>query len=156
MDHHKPELRSALLFTITIELLGMQDIGKTPSGARRIVQVKGGTFEGEELRGTILPGGGDWIVTRPDGVRLLDVRLALETDDKQLIYMTYRGMLHGPQWVMERLNKGEKVDPSEYYFRALPWFETASEKYEWLNRIVTVSMGRREPAGPIYDVFQIL
>jgi hypothetical protein len=156
MDHHKPELRSALLFTITIELLGMQDIGKTPSGARRIVQVKGGKFEGEELRGTILPGGGDWIVTRPDGVMLLDVRLALETDDKQLIYMTYRGMRHGPQWVMERLNKGEKVDPSEYYFRTLPWFETASEKYEWLNRILTVAIGRREPAGPVYDVFQIL
>ncbi len=155
MDH-KPELRSALLFTITIELLGMQDIGKTPSGQRRIVQVKGGKFEGEELRGTILPGGGDWIVTRPDNVMMLDVRLALETDDKQLIYMTYRGMRHGPQWVMDRLNKGEKVDPSEYYFRVVPWFETASEKYEWLNRIVTVAIGRREPAGPVYDVFQIL
>lgn len=155
MDH-KPELRSALLFTITIELLGAQDIGATPSGHRRIVQVKGGTFEGEELRGIILPGGGDWIVTRPDGVMLLDVRLALQTDDKQLIYMTYRGMRHGPQWVMERLNSGEKVDPSEYYFRTLPWFETASTKYEWLNRIVTVAIGRREAAGPVYDVFQIL
>jgi hypothetical protein len=155
MDH-KPELRSALLFTINIELLGAQDIGATPAGHRRIVQVKGGTFEGEELRGTILPGGGDWIVTRPDGVMLLDVRLALQTDDKQLIYMTYRGMRHGPQWVMDRLNKGEKVDPSEYYFRTLPWFETASEKYEWLNRIVTVAIGRREPHGPVYDVFQIL
>ena len=156
MDHHKPELRSALLFTITLELLGSQDIGKTPSGNRRIVQVKGGRFEGEELRGTVLPGGGDWIVTRPDGVMLLDVRLALETDDKQLIYMTYRGMRHGPQWVMDRLNKGEKVDPSEYYFRTVPWFETASEKYEWLNRIITVAIGRREPTGPVYDVFQIL
>ncbi len=155
MDH-KPELRSALLFTMTVELGGMQDIGAVPIGHRRIAEVKGGRFEGEELRGKILPGGGDWLVMRGDGVLLLDVRLALETDDKQLIYMTYRGMRHGPQWVMDRLNKGEKVDPSEYYFRSVPWFETASTKYEWLNRIITIGVGRREAVGPVYDVFQIL
>jgi hypothetical protein len=156
MDHHKPELRSALLFTLSIELGDVQQIGATPMGQRRIVQVKGGKFEGEELRGKILPGGGDWIVMRSDNVLMLDVRLALETDDHQFVYMTYRGMRHGPQWVIERLNKGEKVDPSEYYFRTVPWFETASEKYEWLNRIITVGVGRREAAGPVYDVFQIL
>jgi hypothetical protein len=155
MDH-KPELRSALLFTLTAEVGRIQDIGATPSGHRRIVEVAGGRFEGEELRGTILPGGGDWILVRGDGVLLLNVRLTLQTDDKQLIYMSYRGMRHGPQWVMDRLNKGEKVDPSEYYFRSAPWFETASEKYEWLNRIMTIGVGRREASGPVYDVFQIL
>ena len=70
--------------------------------------------------------------------------------------MTCPGMRHGPPWVMEKLNKGEKVDPTEYYFRTTPLFETASEKYGFLNRIVTVATGRREPRGPIYDVFQIL
>ena len=156
MLEHKPELRSALLFTLTLEIGPIHDLGPTPNGHRRIVEVRGGRFEGEEFHGTVLPGGGDWIVVRPDDVVQLDVRLTLRTDDGHLVYMTYRGMRHGPSWVMDKLNKGEKVDPSEYYFRTTPLFETSSEKYGFLNRIVTVATGRREPTGPVYDVFQIL
>ena len=48
------------------------------------------------------------------------------------------------------------VDPNQYYFRTTPWFETASDKYRFLNRIVCVGTGRRDPAGPVYEVFQIL
>ena len=44
---------------------------------------------------------------RPDGVLQLDVRLTLQTDDGQLIYMTYRGHRHGPADVMDRLGRGE-------------------------------------------------
>ena len=149
------ELRSTHLFTLTIDLGSIEDLGQTPMGARRIVTLSGGHFEGEELRGTVLPGGGDWLVTRPDGVTMLDVRLTLKTDDGHLIYMSYKGMRHGPEWVIERLNKGERVDPSEYYFRSTPYFETSSEKYGWLNRIVCVGVGDRTPKGPIYKVFQI-
>ena len=53
-------------------------------------------------------------------------------------------------------DKGERVEPSQYYFRTTPTFETASEKYRFLNRIVCVATGRREPTGPVYDVFHIL
>ena len=114
-------------------------------------------FEGEELKGTVLPSpGGDWLLMRRDGILMLNVRLTLETDDGHLIYMRYEGMRHGPAWVIEQLNKGEKVDPSQYYFRTTPWFETASEKYRFLNRIVCVATGRRDPTGPVYEVFHIL
>ncbi len=151
------ELRTAHLFTISLEVGETNDLGATPYGNRRIATVTGGRFEGEELRGTVLPSpGGDWLLLRKDGVLMLDVRITLRTHDGALIYMSYRGMRHGPQWVIERLNKGEKVDPSEYYFRSAPLFETASDKYSFLNRIMSVGVGRREPAGPIYDVFQVL
>jgi hypothetical protein len=156
MLEHKPELRSAHLFTLTLELGPIHNIGPTLNGHRRIVEVKSGRFEGEEFSGIVLPGGGDWITMRPDEVVQLDVRLTLKTNDGALVYMTYRGMRHGPPWVMEKVNKGEKVDPTQYYFRTTPLFETASEKYGFLNRIITVATGRREPSGPIYDVFQIL
>ena len=89
-------------------------------------------------------------------ILMLNVRLTLKTDDGHLIYMRYEGMRHGPQWVIEALNKGEKVDPNQYYFRTTPWFETASEKYRFLNRIVCVATGRRDPSGPVYEVFHIL
>jgi hypothetical protein len=151
------ELRTAHLFTIWLNVGEMNDLGATPYGNRRIATVTGGRFEGKELRGTVLPSpGGDWLLLRNDGVLMLDVRITLRTDDDALVYMSYRGMRHGPQWVLDRLNKGEKVDPSEYYFRTTPLFETSSEKYSFLNRIVCVATGRREATGPIYDVFQVL
>jgi hypothetical protein len=126
----EPTLNSAHLFTIKLAVGGIEDLGATPYGNRRIATVTGGTFEGDELKGTVLPSpGGDWICVRADGVWELDVRITLKTHDGHLIYMSYKGLRHGPQWVLDRLAKGEKVDPSEYYFRTAPRFETSSEKY---------------------------
>jgi hypothetical protein len=145
------------LFTITIDVPRVVDLGPTPNGHRRIATVAGGSFKGERMNGTIQPSpGGDWLLLRPDGVLVLDVRLTLETDDQQLVYMTYRGLRHGPADVIARLNRGEAVDPSTYYFRTTPLFETSSQKYDWLNRIMAVSTGRREPSGPVYEVFELL
>ena len=150
------EIRTQLLFTITLKVGKIQTLGKTPFGERRIAVVDGGSFEGPKLKGTVLEGGSDWILARADGVLQLDVRLTLKTDDDQLIGMTYRGLRHGPAAVIDRLNRGEKVDPSEYYFRTAPVLETASETYAWLNRIIAVGTGHRLPQGPVYSVFEVL
>lgn len=150
------ELKSRHLFDIDITIEPPQVLGATPFGDRRIVLLRGGTFEGERLKGVVLPGGGDWIMSRSDGAMQLDVRLTMQTDDEQLIYMTYRGIRHGPPEVIERVNRGDPVDPSEYYFRTAPFFETGSDKYGWLNRIVAVAMGSRNPTGPFYQVYEIL
>jgi hypothetical protein len=131
-------------------------VGTTPHGTRRIVYVKGGTFEGPKIKGEVLPGGGDWLVVRPDGTTILDVRAACRTDDGHIIYTYYRGVAVTPPEVRERMLKGENVDPSEYYFRTTPVFETASEKYGWLNRIVAVGIGRLTPTGVGYKVYTIL
>ncbi|HXT82096.1 MAG TPA: DUF3237 domain-containing protein [Acetobacteraceae bacterium] len=150
------EIRTTPLMTIKLAVAGMQAIGATPSGNRRVGLVAGGTFEGPKLRGTVLPGGADWLMLRADGATTLDVRLVLETDDKATIGMTYRGLRHGPAAVMDRLNKGENVDPSEYYFRIAVGFETAAPKYDWLNRIFAIGTGRRPPEGPVYEIFEVL
>lgn len=145
------------LFTLTADVPRIVDLGATPAGQRRIAHVTGGAFKGERLSGTIHAApGGDWILVRPDGATVLDVRITLETDDQQLIYMTYRGIRHGPAEVMARLAKGEAVDPASYYFRTTPAFETASPKYDWLNRIVALATGRREKSGPVYEVYEVL
>jgi hypothetical protein len=150
------EIRTAHLFTLKLTVSGMQQVGATPGGSRRIGLVAGGTFEGERLRGTVLPGGADWLMDRPDGATTLDVRLVLQTDDGATIGMTYRGMRHGPAQVMQRLNRGEPVDPASYYFRTSVAFETAAQKYDWLNRVIAVGTGSRLPDGPVYDVFEVL
>ena len=139
-----PELEAELLFDTVIDLDGGSDVGVAPLGRRQIFYVKGGTFEGPKLKGEVLPGGGDWALFGADDAGRLDVRIVLRTDDEQLIYMTYRGIL----------DRG--AEGSEPYFRTAPFFETASEKYGWLNRIVTVGIGRVQPKGVAYTVYTIL
>ncbi len=150
------EIRTAHLMTMRLTVNGMQMVGATPNGGRRVGLVGGGTFEGARLKGTILPGGADWIMARPDGSTTLDVRIVLQTDDGAAIAMTYRGLRHGPAEVMDKVNKGEFVDPALYYFRTAILFETASEKYAWLNGIIAIGTGSRPPEGPVYDVFEVL
>jgi len=149
-------IRTQQLFTVTITVNPPLLLGATPLGDRRDVVVTGGQFEGPKMRGVVLAGGSDWILARPDGVLQLDVRATLQTDDGALINMTYRGVRHGPPAVIERLNRGDAVDPSEYYFRTAPFFETSAARYAWLNKIVAVATGHRIPAGPIYEVHEVL
>jgi hypothetical protein len=149
-------IRTELLFTMKLLADKPQVLGRTPMGERRIVAVTGGSFEGARLSGTVQPGGSDWIIARPDGSLKLDVRLSLKTSDGALIGMTYTGYRHGPPEVIERLNRGETVDPSHYYFRTIPLFETAASKYLWLNNIVAVATGHRPPEGPVYHVYEVL
>jgi hypothetical protein len=83
----EPTLLSSHLFTLALDVdPNMTDVGETPYGRRRIATVKGGHFEGKELKGTVLPApGGDWLLQRRDGILMLDVRLSLKTHDDHLI-----------------------------------------------------------------------
>lgn len=151
------ELRSRPLFTIRIMVHPAQDLGATPMGQRRILTVSGGTFEGDRLRGVVVPdSGGDWLLGRADGSFQQDVRLTLRTDDGSLIFMSYRGVRHASAEVTAKLARGEHVPPTEYYLRTAPFFETAGARYSWLNRIVAVGVGERLPDGAAYDVFEVL
>ena len=149
-------LRSTFLFTLTGEVGSPIDVGVMPQGERRIVPIEGGHFEGPRLRGRVLPFGADWMSIRPDKVLAIDCRAVLEAHDGALISMSYSGFRYGRPSVMEALGRGESVDPSEYYFRIAPTFETGSDDYAWLNRIVAVGIGRRVPSGPIYDIYEII
>jgi hypothetical protein len=70
--------------------------------------------------------------------------------------LTYRGLRHGPSDVMDRLNKGQAVDPASYYFRTTVLFETAAERYSWLNRIPAVGIRYRSANGVNYSLFELL
>ncbi len=151
-----PELKSEYLFTITVTVNALHDVGQVPLGTRHLDMLGEGRFEGPRLKGDVLPGGIDQKIFRADGAMNPNVRMVLRTDDDALIYMHYQGVRYGTPAVMDRIAAGETVDPSEYYLRNTPYFETASEKYDWLNRIVAVGVGRRLPDHAAYDVFQIL
>ena len=131
-------MTSRPLMTVTIVAAPAQKLGTVPHGVRSIVPVTGGDFEGPRLRGTIVPGGGDWLLLRSDGVLELDLRITLETDDHALIYMTFQGLRHGD------------------YFRTLPRFETSADQYAFLNRIICVGVGEARPDGAIHRIDEIL
>ena len=143
------------LMNVKVTLDPVRDLGDTPLGRRRIIGITGGSFEGPRLSGRILPGGADWQLIRADGVAYLDARYTLETADGALIYVNNKGYRHGPREVIERLAKGEDVDPALYYMRATPWFETSAPKYAWLNRAICVATGRRRPAGVELDFYEV-
>jgi hypothetical protein len=149
-------VRTRPLFVMRLDVRKLLIVGATPGAYRRIGVVPGGSFEGERLSGDVLDGGSDWQTVRNDGTTTLNVRLVLKTKDDALICMTYQGVRHGPPDVVERIEKGEVVDPTSYYFRINPLFETAAAKYDWINRVVGVGIGHRSPDGPIYSVFEVL
>ena len=134
-----PALKSELISIAEAELEPGQAVGQTPQGTRNIVYVKSGTCTGK-VAGKILPGGGDWLLVRPDGIGEIDVRATIQADDGALIYTHYRGILN--------FQTG--------YFRTTPRYETASEKYKWLNDIVAVGVGQSIPTGVRYHLYDIL
>jgi uncharacterized protein DUF3237 len=150
------DLVTEFLFEISVTMEPPQVVGATPNGDRRVRLITGGRFAGPKLQGEVLPGGGDWLLLRPDGARSLDVRLTLRTDDGHLIYVVSRGILNMTPETYQRVAAGEEVDPAQYYFRTTPLFETATEKLDWLNRIVAVSHGRMTAKTVMQTVYAVL
>jgi hypothetical protein len=144
------------LFKAEVTLGPAQELGEAPHGRRRIIPITGGQVHGERLSGRVLPGGADWQVVRADGVADLDARYTIETTDGALVYISNRGLRHGPPEVLRRLAAGEPVDPASYYMRTTPWFETGDPRYAWLNRLVCVATGARRPAAVELEVFEVL
>ena len=144
------------LMTLTLAADPAQRVGNVPHGTRNIVPVTGGEFEGPRLRGKVLPGGGDWLLLRSDGVLELDLRITLETDDHALIQMTFQGLRHGPPEVFAAIGRGEVVDPASYYFRTLPRFETSAERYVFLNRMMSVGVGETRADGAVHRIDEVL
>jgi hypothetical protein len=135
-------------------------LGKSPFRNRRVSYIAGGTIEGERLRGEVLPGGGDWSELGPgaDGaaLTLVDVRSIWKTHDQALIHVTYGGRLVIPADVLPAFRDPAQVEAlpeDSYYFRIQPTFETADERYGWLNALVAVGVGRRTAKGVRYRIF---
>jgi hypothetical protein len=90
-----PGIATEFLFTIGLDVPVLA-LGDTPYGGRRIARFAGGSFEGPKLRGIVLPGGGGWMILRHDGVLDIEVRIVLETDDKQMISSLKRVRVREP------------------------------------------------------------
>ena len=144
------------IFTIQAELGPILELGPTPYGQRRIIDILSGTVQGPRLKGKILRGGADWQIIRADGAADIQARYTIETATGGRILVNSDGLRHGPPEVLAALARGEAVDPASYYFRTVMRFETSDPEADWLNRILAIARGRREALAVHLDVFEVL
>lgn len=131
-------------------------VGETAHGLRRIIPITGGTVQGPKINGEVLSGGADWQIVRKDGVAELEAHYQFKTDDGVIIYVKNIGLRVATPEVAARIGRGEQVNPSEYYFRAVPKFEAPTGKYDWLNNRIFVCTGQRNPDSVVIKVWQLL
>jgi hypothetical protein len=119
-----PELEFALQLKVTLG--DAYSCGETQHGRRTIIPITGGTFEGPNIKGTIINGGADYQIANTALNRTeLEAIYCIKTDDGVYIHVRNRGIIAGG-------NGG-------FYFKCAPQFEApADSKYGWMNNALFV------------------
>ena len=151
-----PELHTKYVFTITARIAEVTSAGDIGAGIRRIIPIVGGEVKGEGINGKVLPFGADFQIIRPSELIELEARYAFETDDGAVVYVENKGIRFGPVDLLEKLKRGEPVDPKLIYFRTVPRFETGAEKYRWLMEHIFIGSAARHADRVVIDVHQVL
>ncbi|MCC8977644.1 DUF3237 domain-containing protein [Bradyrhizobium acaciae] len=151
-----PELQTRYVFTITARIAEVTSAGDIGTGVRRIIPIIGGEVKGEGINGKVLPFGADFQIIRPNELTELEAKYAFETDDGAVVYVENKGIRFGPVELLEKLKRGEPVDPKLIYFRTVPKFETGSEKYRWLMEHIFIGSAARHADRVVIDVHQVL
>jgi hypothetical protein len=151
-----PVLKTKYVFTITAEIADVTSAGDIGSGVRRIIPIIGGEVKGDGINGKVLPFGADFQIIRPNELIELEAKYAFETDDGAVVYVENKGMRFGPVELLQKLKRGEPVDPILIYFRTVPRFETGHEKYRWLMEHIFIGSAARHADRVVIDVHQVL
>src|SRR5215468_12052773 len=151
-----PELQTKHVFTITAEIADVTTAGDIGHGVRRIIPITGGEVRGEAVNGKVLPLGADFQFVRPNELIELEAKYAFKTDDGATVYVENKGIRFGPLDLLEKLKRGEAVDPALIYCRTVPKFETGAENYRWLMQHIFIASAARHPDRVVIDVFQVL
>ena len=89
----------------------------------------------------------------PEGLTRIEARYFLKAADGTVIEVTNPGVRVADPAVIERIARGEAVDPSLYYFRTTPSFRVRKGPYDWLQRAVFVARGARHPDRVVIDYY---
>jgi Protein of unknown function (DUF3237) len=151
-----PELHTKYAFTITARIGEVTTAGDIGHGVRRIIPIIGGEVRGESVNGKVLAFGADFQIIRPNELIELEAKYAFETDDGATVYVENRGIRFGPVDLLQKLKRGEPVDPKLIYFRTVPKFETGHANYRWLMENLFVASAARHADRVVIDVHQVL
>ena len=124
-----------------------------------VVNVPSGWVEGPRIKGKIVSPSADWLRILPGGVLRIDVRAMIQTEDGEMIFVSYNGARFCPNETQERFVKGDVLKADECYFLTAPTFQTKSAKYGWLNAIQAIGkmieQRRGEQSYVKYDIFAL-
>jgi hypothetical protein len=151
-----PRLETRYVFTITAHIGSAVTAGDIGHGVRRIIPITGGEVRGEGINGKVCAFGADFQIIRPNELIDLDAKYALETDDGAVIYVENKGIRFGPVDLLQKLKRGEPVDPKLIYFRTVPKFETGATKYRWLMEHLFIGSAARHADRVVIDVHQVM
>jgi len=151
-----PQLLTRYVFTITALIGEVTSAGEIGTGVRRIIPIIGGEVKGEGINGKVCPFGADFQIIRPNELIELEAKYAFETDDGAVVYVENKGIRFGPVELLQKLKRGEPVDPKLIYCRTVPKFETGAEKYRWLMEHLFVASVARHADRVVIDVFQVM
>jgi hypothetical protein len=90
------DFKTELMWEAKVKIGKMIMVGESKRGTRRIIPITGGTFNGPNIKGEVLPGGEDWQLVRPDGDTELYARYLLKTDDGVVIQVINNALIHTP------------------------------------------------------------
>jgi hypothetical protein len=108
----------------------------TAHGGRILIPITGGTFEGPAIKGTIVPGGWDLQLRRPDGCNEVKADYFIKTDDGVMINVLNTGVIC-------------TIDGKMQPVRTHPVFEAPRGKYEWMSQAAFVgTLESGSPGGP--------
>ena len=123
-----PQLEFVLQLKVTLG--EVYTCGETQHGKRTVIPITGGTFEGPNIKGTIINGGADYQLAYKDNRTELEAIYSIKTDDGIYIHVRNRGIIYN--------GKDENGNPT-FYFKAAPQFEAPTDsKYNWLNNALFV------------------
>jgi Protein of unknown function (DUF3237) len=151
-----PVLETRYVFTITARIGEVTNAGDIGHGVRRIIPIIGGEVRGADVNGEVLAFGADFQIIRPGELIELEARYAFETDDGATVYVENKGIRFGPIDLLQKLKRGEPVDPTLIYFRTVPRFETGAAQYRWLMQHIFVASAARHADRVVIDVHQVL
>ena len=151
-----PALATRYVFSLSIRVGAPIEAGDIGYGSRRLIPILGGTLTGEGISGTVREGGADFQMIRPDGFTELEAKYAIEMDDGAILYIENIGIRFGSREALDKIRRGEVVDPSLIYFRSVPRFETGAERYRWLMQSLFIGVGARHPDRVELDVHRVL
>lgn len=141
------DFRTELMWKAKVGIANTISVGASKRGVRRVIPITGGTFEGPEISGEVLPGGEDWQLVRPDGDTELYARYLLKTDDGHVIQVINRALIHGG-------NEGK-----EFYCRSVLDLEAPIDSpYDHLNHAIfigTLEMPQIKPGEDPYVIIGV-
>lgn len=149
-----PELKKVFEIRVKVDtpiVVGQDEI----HGRRQLIPILSGELCGEGLHGTVLPGGVDSQVIRPNGTCELSARYGVRMDDGSSFYIENNGIRTVPDAYIATVKQGGFVDPSLYYFCTKPNFEIYDQRLNWLNQKIFICSATRLPDEVCLDYYTV-